>query len=462
MPACSETKQAASFPRGIIREVTALSLWGADKLVYQSIIALAMVALPLVWVASWVANGTLWGPQVAFSAVIVAIALACYALSHRGMQDTAAALLVGLLWCTTTIFSFGTGFGLHSSAIFLYLPCMLYTVLFFGVSIASLELALTIAALLLMYWAEQQGKIGGLRAFAEQSSNFNYLIGIIATSIGTLIVGVAYHRRVVNEAARVVTEAEHRRLAIEQTELAQVQLQTAHAKLQALNAELAERDTSLERELTRAKRDIDLMQDVVSKYFAASLRELRLALASPDDATEARLRREIGRMDGMVGALQELGRHSQPPLQRTPLAISALAQDAIRNLRGASDLSRVKFDVDANLHANGDRDLVSAVLRHLVKRAAGACKSDPHPLVHVGGGSRDGQAVIFVRDNGPGMDEAQREKLFTPFEQGQAQDNTIDIGFVSARRIAERHGGDLTVESAPGQGTTYFFSLPAA
>jgi signal transduction histidine kinase len=462
MPACSETKQAEGFPRGIVREVTPLSLWGADTLVYQSIIALAIVALPLVWLSTWFVHGTLWGPQVAFAAIIFAIALACYVVSRRGMQDTAAALLIGLIWCTTTIFSFGTEFGLHSSAIFLYLPCMLYTVLFFGVGIASVELALTIAALLLMYWAEQQGKIGGLRAFAEQSSNFNYLIGIIATSIGTMIVGIAYHRRVESEAARVVTEAEHRRLAIEQTQLAQAQLQTAHAKLQALHAELAERDTALERELTRAKRDIDLMNDVVSKYFAASLREQRLALGLPDGETAARLRREIGRMEGMVRALQELGRHSQPALQRAPLDISVLAQDAIRSLRGASELSRVKFDVDANLHADGDRELIAALLRHLVRRAASACKSEPHPLVHVGGGSRDGQAVCFVHDNGPGMDEAQRERLFTPFEPGQAEDNTMDIGIVSARRIAERHGGELTVESAPGRGTTYFFSLPAA
>jgi signal transduction histidine kinase len=461
MPACSETKQGAGFPREIIREVAPLSLWGADTLVYQSIIALAIVALPMVWLSTWFVHGTLWGPQVAFAAVMFAGALACYALSRRGMQDTAAALLIGLIWCTTTIFSFATGFGLHSAAVYLYLPCMLYTVLFFGVSVASVELALTIAALVLMYLAEQQGKIGGLRAFAEQSSNFNYLIGIVATSVGTLIVGVAYHRRVANEAARVVTEAEHRRLAIEQTQLAQAQLQTAHARLQALHAELAQRDTALERELTRAKRDIELMHDVVSKYFAASLRELRLALGLPDGATAARLQREIGRMEGMVRALQDLGRHSQPPLQRAPLDISVLAQDAIRNLRSAGDLSRVKFDVDASLHAEGDRELISALLRHLVKRAASACKSEPHPLVHVGGGSRDGQAVFFVRDNGPGMDEAQREKLFTPFERGQAEDNTMDIGIVSARRIAERHGGDLTVESAPGLGTTYFFSLPA-
>jgi hypothetical protein len=122
----------------------------------------------------------------------------------------------------------------------------------------------------------------------------------------------------------------------------------------------------------------------------------------------------------------------------------------------------VNFDVDANLLTEGDRDLVSALLRHLVKRAAKACKSEPQPLVHVGGASREGRVVFFVQDNGPGIDAARQAMLFRPFERGPAEDNTVDIGIVSARRVAERHGGELTVESAPGRGTTYFFSLPAA
>jgi len=445
-----------------MREVAPLSLWGASTLVHKAVMALAIAALPMVAASCWILNGTLWRPQVGFTAAVFAGGLASYALSRRGMQDTAAALLIGVIWSVATIFSFVTGFGLHSAAIFLYLPCMLYTVLFFGVTIASAELALTIAVLLLMYWAEEQGRIGGLRAFAEHTTNFMFLIGTIATFIGTLIVGVAYQRRIASEAARVVAEAEQRRLAMEQTQSAQAQLQTAHARLQALNAELADRDQSLARELTRANRDIDLFHDVVSKYFAASLRELRLALASPGDGSAARLQHEIGRMEGMVGAMEELGRHSQPPLQRAPLDLSVLAQEAIRDLRTERGLSRVQFEVGANLRAEGDRKLVAALLRHLVKRAATACKDEPRPLVHVGGGSRGGEAVFFVRDNGPGMDDAQRERLFSPSERGAADDNTVDIGIVSARRIVERHGGELQVESVPGQGATYSFSLRAA
>lgn len=459
VPALSETREAAGF-RSTSREVTPLSIWGGDKLVYQSILALAVAVLPLVALANWLAHGMLWGSQLTMAGAISAGALACYGLSRRGMQDTAAALLIGVIWSSATIFAFATGFGLHSSVIYLYLPCMLYTVLFFGVTAGTFELALTIACLLLMYWAEEHGTIGGLRAFTERSSNFNYLIGIIVTCVGTLIVGVVYHRRVVGEAARVVAEAEQRRLAMEQAQLAQAQLETAHAQLQALHGDLAVKAREKEEEMARLRRDIDLFHDVVSKDFPASLKALRETLAAPDEGTEARLQREIGRMEAVTAALEELGRHNLPQLRRAPVDLTVVAQEVVRNLRAAQDFGRVRFDVEPHLQAEGDRHLVAALLRHLIKRAARTCGGEREPLVHVGGGSYEGQAVFFVSDNGPGMDAAQHEMLFRPFERGQSEDHTVDIGIVSARRIVERHGGRLAVESAPEQGTTFYFSLP--
>lgn len=461
MPAIPEIQQATSV-RSSAREVTPLSMWGGDTLVYRSIIALAVVAIPLLALANWLARGTAWGSQLTIAAALFAGALVCYALSRRGMHDTAAALLIGVIWSAATIFSFGTGFGLHSSVIYLYLPCMLYTVLFFGVTFATIELALTIAALLLMYWAEEHGTIGGLRAYIERSSNLNFLIGVIATCIGTLVVGVVYHRRVVSEAGRVVREAEQRRLAMEQAQLAQTQLETALAQLQALHGGLALHARARDEEMARLKRDIGLFHDVVSKDFPASLRALRETLAAPDDHTEMRLQREISRMEAVAGALDELGRHNEPPMKRVPVDLSILGQEVVRGLRAGNDFAKVRFDIDLRLQADGDRQLVVSLLRHLIKRAANACRSEPEPLVHVGSGSHEGEAVFFVADNGPGMDAARRDQLFRPFERGQAEDNTVDIGIVSARRIVERHGGRLIVESAPGKGTTFFFSLLAS
>ena len=460
-PAISETEPGASLSAAS-HPVTPLSMWGGDTLVYRSIIALAVAAIPVVALANWFAHGSPWSPQIALAAVLLAVACVCYTLSRRGMQDTAAALLIGVIWSVSTIFAFATGFGMHSSVIYLYLPCMLYTVLFFGVTFATIELALTVAVLLLMYWAEEHGTIGGLSAFTERSSNLSFIVGIIVTCVGTLVAGVVYHRRVLRESARVVREAEQRRLAMERAQLAQAQVETAHAQLQALNAHLGLRARASDEEIARMRRDIDLVHDVVSKDFPASLKALREALAAPGDDTDARLQREIGRMEAVTAALEELGRHNLPPLKRTPIDVSVVAQEVVRNLRAAQDFARVRFDVDPHLQADGDRHLVAALLRHLVKRAAKACRAEPDPLVNVGSGSHEGQQVFFVSDNGPGMDAAQREKLFRPFERGRAEDHSVDIGIVSARRIVERHGGVLAVESAPERGTTFYFSLPSA
>ncbi|MGH8764777.1 MAG: ATP-binding protein, partial [Burkholderiales bacterium] len=115
------------------------------------------------------------------------------------------------------------------------------------------------------------------------------------------------------------------------------------------------------------------------------------------------------------------------------------------------------------LRADGDRKMIAALLRHLVGRGARACRAEPDPLVRIGGGSMQGQPVFYVSDNGPGMDAARRERLFRPFEKGAAdgaREETLDVAAVSARHVVERHGGELNVDSAPGKGTTFFFSLP--
>ena len=168
-------------------------------------------------------------------------------------------------------------------------------------------------------------------------------------------------------------------------------------------------------------------------------------------------------MEAVVGALEELGRHGLPDLLRAPVDLSALAREEIRRLGLEREMTHARFDIAAGLRTQGDRRLLTALLRHLLKRAARGCKSEPEPIVHFGGGSHEGRAVFFVRDNGPGIKFAQREKLFRPFDRSSGtQDDTVDIGIVSARRIVERHGGELTMESLPGEGTTIFFSLPAA
>jgi signal transduction histidine kinase len=75
----------------------------------------------------------------------------------------------------------------------------------------------------------------------------------------------------------------------------------------------------------------------------------------------------------------------------------------------------------------------------------------------------DGRARVIVADQGPGLDAAQQRKVFEKFERlGRSGDGGTGLGLYISRRLARAMGGELSVESAPGQGARFILSVPAA
>ncbi len=72
--------------------------------------------------------------------------------------------------------------------------------------------------------------------------------------------------------------------------------------------------------------------------------------------------------------------------------------------------------------------------------------------------------MVSVADTGPGIAEADREKIFDEFQQADGtatrQKGGTGLGLAIARRIVEMHGGRIWVQSAPGQGSTFTFAVP--
>jgi light-regulated signal transduction histidine kinase (bacteriophytochrome) len=75
---------------------------------------------------------------------------------------------------------------------------------------------------------------------------------------------------------------------------------------------------------------------------------------------------------------------------------------------------------------------------------------------------QEGEPAFFVRDNGAGFDPAVAQKLFTPFQRPHSADEFpgSDIGPAIVQRVIHRHGGRIWAQAAPGQGATFFFTLP--
>jgi light-regulated signal transduction histidine kinase (bacteriophytochrome) len=109
----------------------------------------------------------------------------------------------------------------------------------------------------------------------------------------------------------------------------------------------------------------------------------------------------------------------------------------------------------------GDHGQLLQLLQNLIGNAIKFRGVDP-PTVHVEAGREDGFWRFEVRDNGIGIPDEQRQRVFQIFQRLHTREEYegTGIGLAICKRIVERHGGEIGVDSTPGEGTTFWFTLP--
>jgi chemotaxis family two-component system sensor kinase Cph1 len=110
----------------------------------------------------------------------------------------------------------------------------------------------------------------------------------------------------------------------------------------------------------------------------------------------------------------------------------------------------------------GDFEVLTKVLRHLIGNAIAYCGA-PSPRVHVSARRVDPDWVFSVEDNGPGIEPEFQERIFGAFKRLHGNECPgTGLGLAFCRKAIEWHGGRIWVESAPGAGSTFYFTLPVA
>lgn len=107
-----------------------------------------------------------------------------------------------------------------------------------------------------------------------------------------------------------------------------------------------------------------------------------------------------------------------------------------------------------------DKERVLRVFSNLISNAAKF--SQRGATIRVAGEPRDGMALFSVQDHGPGIAPELRETLFDRYARGKNSPHGLGLGLYIAKSIVNAHGGQIWVESAPEQGSTFFFTLPIA
>lgn len=168
------------------------------------------------------------------------------------------------------------------------------------------------------------------------------------------------------------------------------------------------------------------------------------------------------RMQNLIRALLEYSRATASgadPVQ--PVDSAAALRAALDNLNNAIQTSGASIQILDLPSVKAHEVAVVQLFQNLISNSIKYSKQ--HPLVQISA-SREGAFWRFaVSDNGIGVDPHDQERIFHIFKRAHGDEYPgSGIGLAICSRIVERYGGRIWVEGAPGQGSTFFFSLPAA
>jgi PAS domain S-box-containing protein len=165
----------------------------------------------------------------------------------------------------------------------------------------------------------------------------------------------------------------------------------------------------------------------------------------------------LGQLMNDILAYSELG-HSQK--QQTFVTFEEALHIARENLKNQIEKSDAKIEIKTLPGISCDRTLVALVLQNLIGNAL-KYRRETAPQICIEGLQEDGFWRISVSDNGEGFAQELAEKIFEPFKRVSASDAPgSGIGLATCKRIIERLGGKIWAEGRPGEGSTFFFTLP--
>ncbi len=171
------------------------------------------------------------------------------------------------------------------------------------------------------------------------------------------------------------------------------------------------------------------------------------------------IRTGVHRMGALIEALLGLARIGRSTLKVGKVDLSTLAKEVIADLQQAHPERELNVDIESGLEIYGDRSLLNVVLVNLLSNAWKFTAKHNAARIRF---SRYDDTTYVVRDNGVGFDMAHASQLFVPFNRlhSQQEYGGTGIGLTTVQRVIKRHGGRIWAEAKPGEGASFFFSLP--
>lgn len=175
---------------------------------------------------------------------------------------------------------------------------------------------------------------------------------------------------------------------------------------------------------------------------------------------------EVHRMKALVGDLLELSRieAGRIELELEAVPVRTLLDHARAVFRNQLDMKRIHFVAETGEEAGAvraDANKITWVLTNLISNALRYVGEDGH--IRLSARKAGPRIHLFVRDDGPGIPLEYQSRIFQKFVQVKGREpGGSGLGLAICKEIVRAHGGTIWVESAPGQGSTFIFTLPTA
>jgi len=168
------------------------------------------------------------------------------------------------------------------------------------------------------------------------------------------------------------------------------------------------------------------------------------------------------RMQNLIDGVLVYSRVGTKGVPFQPVEMEKVLQDVLDNLKTSIEETKARVTHDPMPVIRADPTQMMQLFQNLLANAIKFRREGESPVIHVFAKQERQEWVFSVKDNGIGIDPELFGRLFVLFSRLQPSDKYpgTGVGLAVAKRVVDRHGGRIWVESQPGSGSTFYFTIP--